>query len=386
MKVDFIPFHKPLITDEEISEVVETIRSGWWTTGPKSMQFEQEFNAFIGSKFSLAVNSWTSAAHLALEAIGLKEGDEVIVPSITFTATAEIVCYFKAKPVIVDVQRDSFNIDPAAVEKAVTSKTRAIIPVHYGGNPCDMFDLLEIAKRHNLKIIEDAAHALPASYRGKNIGTIGDVTCFSFYVTKTLSTGEGGMLCTNNGEIAERCAVMRLHGINKDAWKRYAAEGSWYYEVIAPGFKYNLSDIHASLGLAQLKKQEAMRDARKQIFEKYNFLFSNLEEIELYHYKDDREPSYHLYPVLLDIDRLSISRAEFIEQLKKLGIGTSVHFIPLYRHPYYKENFNLSADDYPVSEYIYPRLVSLPIWPGMTDEQIDRVTGGVISIIQKFKR
>ena len=386
MKSEYIPFHKPMVTDDEINEVVETIRSGWWTTGSKTLKFESEFNSFIGSKFSLAVSSWTAAAHLALEASGLREGDEAIVPAVTFTATAEIVCYFKAIPVIVDVQVDSFNISPDEIEKHITEKTKAVIPVHYGGNPCDMDEIKSLSQLHNLRIIEDAAHSLPAKYKGKTVGTIGDVTCFSFYVTKTLATGEGGMICTDDEEIAKRCSIMRLHGINSDAWKRYSSEGSWYYEVVAPGYKYNFTDIQASLGLAQLKKINMMQAARKNIFEKYNSLFADNELIKLYKYKDEVEPSYHLYPVLLDIDRLKITRSQMIDELKNLGIGTSVHFIPLYRHPFYRETFNLDIKNYPVSEYIYPRIITLPIWPGMTDAQLDKVTESLNSLTRKFKK
>ena len=381
-----IPFHKPFITEDEITEVTNTIRSGWWTTGPKAIRFEREFNSYIGAKFSVATSSWTAAAHLALEAIGIKEGDEVIVPSLTFTATAEIVCYFKANPVIVDVQKDSFNIDPVEIEKALTKRTKAIIPVHYGGNPCDMDEIISLSKIHNLKIIEDAAHALPARYKNKMIGTIGDVTCFSFYVTKTLATGEGGMLCTEDEEIAKRCSAMRLHGINSDAWKRYSDEGSWYYEVVAPGFKYNFTDIQAALGIAQLKKIDFMLAERKKIFEAYNNLFAQNNLIKLYEYKDDRKPSYHLYPVLLKTERLKISRSQLIDELKKAGIGVSVHFIPLYRHPYYRDTFNLSEKDFPVSEYLYPRIITLPIWVGMSEQQICRVADTLNALTRKYSK
>jgi dTDP-4-amino-4,6-dideoxygalactose transaminase len=377
MSEAFIPFHKPFITDDEVNEVSDAIRSGWWTTGPKTILFEKEFNSFVGSKYSVVTSSWTSAAHLALEAIGLQEGDEVIVPSITFTATAEIACYFKATPVIVDVQKDSFNINPAAIEKAITPKTKAIIPVHYGGNPCDMDEIKEIAGNHNIKIIEDAAHALPSYYKGRLIGTIGDVTCFSFYVTKTLATGEGGMICTDDKEIAERCSIMRLHGINKDSWNRYTSEGSWYYEVVAPGYKYNFTDIQASLGLAQLKKINVMHKKRERIYKMYNELLGKNELINLYKIKNDRSSSYHLYPILLDTERLKISRSQFIDELKNKGIGASVHFIPLYRHPFYKETFKLNHNNYPVSEFIYNRIVTLPIWPGMTDDQVSKVADSV---------
>ena len=382
----FIPFHKPYVTEDEINEVVDTIRSGWWTTGPKSIKFEKEFNSFIGSKYSVSANSWTAAAHLALEAIGLQRGDEVIIPAITFTATAEIICYFGAKPVIVDVQPDTFNIDPIEIEKAITSKTKAVIPVHYGGQPCDMDEITEIAKRHDLKIIEDAAHAIPAAYKGKKIGTISDVTCFSFYATKTLATGEGGMLCTENEEIAKRSSIMRLHGINSDAWKRYTSEGSWFYEVVAPGYKYNFTDVQAALGLAQLKKVDFLWKCRKEINEQYNKGFAANEFIKTPTLKGDRESAHHLYPILLDLEKLSINRSQFIDELKNIGIGSSVHFIPLYRHPYYRDTFKLHIKNFPISEAIYPRLITLPIWPGMKNEEINRVIKGVESLTRKFKR
>ena len=384
MKNKFIPFHKPYLTDDEINEVIDALKSGWWTTGPKAVRFENEFNSYIGSRFSVAVSSWTAAAHLALEAINLKPGDEVIVPSFTFTACAEIVCYFKAKPVIVDVQRDTYNIDPKEIEKAITKNTKVIIPVHYGGQPCDMDEILDIARKNNLYIIEDAAHALPSFYKGKIIGTLGDVTCFSFYATKTLATGEGGMICTDNEEVAKRCSIMRLHGINSDAWKRYSEEGSWYYEVIAPGYKYNFTDIQAALGLAQLKKINELQAKRKEIFDLYNEGFEDNEFIRLYKIKEDRVSSYHLYPIELNINRLKVSRSRFIEELKERGIGASVHFIPLYRHPYYQKTFNLKPENYPVSEKIYKGIITLPIWPGMKISQIKQVINNVNSLIKKF--
>jgi len=386
MKPEFIPFHKPYITDDEINEVVDTVKSGWWTTGPKVQKFENKFNQFIGSKKSVAVSSWTAAAHLALEAIGLKPGDEVIVPSVTFTATAEIVCYFNAKPVIVDVDQNTLNILPEAIEKSITPKTKAIIPVHYGGLPCDMDEILFLAKQKNIKIIEDAAHSLPAVYKDKKIGTIGDVTCFSFYVTKPLATGEGGMICTEDDEIADRCSIMRLHGINHDSWNRYTEEGSWFYEVISPGYKYNLTDIQASLGLAQLNKINMLWELRKIIAQKYDSVFNQNEFIKVPARLNDRESSYHLYSVQINTEALKISRADFIEELKKRGIGSSVHFIPLYRHPYYSKSYNLKTNNFPNSECVFPKLVSLPIWPGMAENQVDRVIETVISVLNYNKK
>jgi len=292
MNRDFLLFHKPFLSEEEVDEIVDTVRSGWLSMGPKTLRFESEFNSYIGSKKSIAVSSWTAAGHLTLEAFGLKAGEEVIVPTMTFPATAEIVCYFGAKPVIVDVSEDTLNISLKEIEKAITPKTKAIIPVHYGGQPCDMDEILELAKKYGLKVLEDAAHSLPATYKGKKIGTISDVTCFSFYATKTLSTGEGGMICTNDDELAERCSIMRLHGINRDAWKRYSESGSWYYEVVAPGFKYNFTDLQASLGLPQLKKVDYMWESRKRIAARYTKALKDLEAIELHTLKSDRESSW----------------------------------------------------------------------------------------------
>ncbi len=248
----------------------------------RQSNLRKKFNKYIGSKRSVAVNSWTAAGHLTLEAFGIEKGDEVIVPTMTFPATAEIVCYFGAKPVIVDVDKDTLNISLEEIEKAITPKTKAIIPVHYGGQPCDLDEIQEIAKIHKLKVLEDAAHSLPATYKGKKIGTISDVTCFSFYATKTLSTGEGGMICTNDQEIAERCAIMRLHGINRDAWKRYSEAGSWYYEVVAPGYKYNFTDLQASLGLPQLKKVDIMWEWRKKIASRYTEALKDFDLITLH--------------------------------------------------------------------------------------------------------
>src|ERR1041384_2143942 len=261
----FIPFHVPQIDDDEIRSVVETLKSGWLTTGAKTKQFEEGFAKYLGVRHAIAVNSCTAALHLALDAVGLEQEDEVIVPTMTFTATAEVVLYFKAKPVLVDCLPDSLNIDSVQLQRAITSKTKAIIPVHFGGQPCDMATIMDIARRHNLYVIEDAAHALPAKYREQGVGTTGDITCFSFYATKTITTGEGGMATTNNPEWAARMRMMSLHGISHDAWKRYAKEGSWYYEVVRPGFKYNLTDIAAAIGVEQLKKCDAFGAARKKI-------------------------------------------------------------------------------------------------------------------------
>jgi perosamine synthetase len=386
MKNDFLLFHKPFISEEEVDEIVDTVRSGWISMGPKTIRFENNFSEYIGVNKSVAVSSWTAAGHLSLEAFGINEGDEVIVPTMTFPATAEIVCYFKAKPVIVDVDEDTLNISLEAIEKAITPKTKVIIPVHYGGQPCDLDEIHAIAKKHNLKVLEDAAHSLPARYKGKTIGTISDVTCFSFYATKTLSTGEGGMICTNDEEIAERVKIMRLHGINRDAWKRYTESGSWYYEVVAPGYKYNFTDLQASLGLPQLKKVDAMWNSRKRIAAKYTEALKDLDMLQLHTIKPDRDSSWHLFPVRLYLDRLTKNRAQIINELREKNVGVGVHFMPVHQHLYYSETFNLSDADYPVASAAFPRLMSLPIYPGMTDENVDKVIDVLIDTLNKFKK
>ena len=381
VRTSFLPFHTPDIGDEEISAVVETLRSGWLTTGPRAHEFENAFANYVGAAHAVAVNSCTAALHLALDAIGLREGDEVLVPTMTFAATAEVVHYFKARPILVDCEPDTLNIDPASLERAVSPRSRAIIPVHYGGHPCEMNRITEIARNHRLHVIEDAAHALPASYRGQMVGTVGDLACFSFYATKTLCTGEGGMVTTGNAEYAERVRTMSLHGISKDAWKRYRAEGSWYYEIVAPGFKYNMTDIAAALGLAQLAKCDRMREARRRIAGTYDQGLATLDEAATPVVRDGVEHAWHLYPIRLELERLRISRHEFVAMMRSRNIGTSVHFIPLHLHPYYRSTYHYQPQDFPNASYAYERIVSLPIYPSMTNGDASDVIGAVRDII-----
>lgn len=360
-----IPFHKPYITEEEISEVVDSIRSGWLTMGPKTVKFEEEFNKYIfgGQEgYAISVNSCTAALHLALKAIGLKEGDEVILPTNTFIATAEVVTYFKAVPVLCDIEEETHNIDVSKIESLITKKTKAIIPVHFAGQPCDMDEIMEIAKKHNLYVIEDAAHALPSRYKGRMIGTISDITCFSFYATKTLATGEGGMVTTVNKEFAKKIKVNRLHGINRDAWDRYTLKGSWYYEVVDNGFKYNTTDINSALGIAQLRKVDWMREQRTKIAEKYDNAFKGTHINPLV-IRRDRDTSWHLYVIKVN------NRDELIEKLRQEGIGTSVHFIPVHKHPYYKKTYGYKDKDFPVADDVYQRSVSLPIYPSLMENE-----------------
>ena len=386
-----IPFHKIYITEDEISEVLTSIESGWTTMGPKTIEFEKNISDYMDCKYSISVNSCTAALHLSLKVIGLKAHDGVIVPSMTFTSSAEVVCYFSANPIIIDVEKDTLNIDPQRFiekleENSNSNSIKAVIPVHHGGLPCDMDKIMKISKKYNLKIIEDAAHALPAWFKGKKIGTIGDLTCFSFYATKTLSTGEGGMITTDNEEWAKRIKTLRLHGITTDAWDRYTDQGSWYYEVVETGYKYNMSDLNAALGLAQLKKLEWMWKKRKRIAKKYTEAFSSIDEIFTPPIFHDRESAWHLYVIKLNIDMLKISRNEFIEKMKEKGIGTSVHFIPLYRHPFYRKTFGYDPKDFPNSEWLYERIVSLPIYPGMTDYDIETVIESVYDIVKANRK
>jgi perosamine synthetase len=366
-RATWLHFHRACIEDDEIDEVVDTLRSGWLTTGPRAKRFEQEFAAYVGAKYAVAVNSATAAMHLALDAIGLKPGDEVIVPAYTFTATAEVVMYFGATPVIVDVEPQTMLIDPAAVEAAITERTRAIMPVDLAGVPCDYDPLIEHARRHNLAVIGDSAHALPSRYRGTMLGSVADLTAFSFYATKPLATGEGGMLTTDNEAWASRAQTMSLHGMSRDSWNRYTSEGSWYYEVVAPGFKYNLTDVAAALGLRQLAKQDRFLAERLAIVEQYHAAFRELPEVQVPTVPDHVESSWHLYMLKLNLDRLRADRAEVIKALNAENIGTSVHFIPLHLHPSYRDRYGYTPDSFPVAYQEYRRVISLPIWPGMSE-------------------
>jgi perosamine synthetase len=389
----FLHFSLPMIEDDELGEVIETLKTGWITTGAKSKRFEEEFKKYIGCKHAVSVNSCTAALHLALEAIGIKEGDEVVTSPMTFAATAEVIRYFRAKPVFVDIDPVTMNLDVEALEHTVKrkcgyknrTKLKAIVPVHYAGYPCDMDAIMALASKYDLRIIEDAAHAFPTSYKRKMIGTLGDITCFSFYATKNITTGEGGMITTENEEYADRMRIMSLHGISKDAWKRYTAEGSWYYEIIAPGYKYNLTDIAAGLGIAQLKKVDAFLKRRMQIADRYHEAFQELKEIDLPLANEGKEGtthSWHLYVIRLNLQRLRIDRNGFIDELKRKGIGTSVHFIPLHIHPYYRETYGYQPDDFPVAFETYKRIISLPIYAKMTDQDVERVIESVTDIVK----
>ncbi|WP_286934244.1 MULTISPECIES: DegT/DnrJ/EryC1/StrS family aminotransferase [Aminobacterium] len=381
---DFIPFALPDIGQDEIDEVVDSLQSGWLTTGPKTRQFEKEFAHYLGDNIqALAVNSATAGLHLALEAIGIKPGDEVITTTYTFTSTAEVIRYLGAHPVFVDVDPKTLNIDVKRVEHAITSRTKAIIPVHIAGLPCDMDSILSIAHKHNLKVVEDAAHAFPVHYREKYIGTLSsDVTVFSFYATKTITTGEGGMVVTANPEIAKRCSIMRLHGIDRDAFDRYTSEKpSWYYEIVAPGFKYNMTDIAASIGIHQLKKAHAFKEKRTAIAKRYAEAFKDLPVTLPVMPQTKEDHAWHLF-ILRLTENAPLSRNEFIQKMSEAGIGCSVHFIPLHMHPYWQKTYQLREEDYPIATRAYKGAVSLPIYTKMTDKDVDKVIKTVRSLLK----
>jgi dTDP-4-amino-4,6-dideoxygalactose transaminase len=372
VRPEFLPFFRASITEAEIEAVVATLRSGWLTSGPRVKEFEQQFAEAVGARNAVAVNSCTAALHLALEAIELKAGDEVLVPTMTFAATAEVVRYFDAKPVLVDCDPVHLNLDIEDLERRITPRCRAVIPVHFAGQPCQMDEILELARRHSLHVIDDAAHAFPAAYRGRAVGTLADISCFSFYATKTITTGEGGMITTEDDALADRMRMMCLHGISRNAWNRYAAEGSWYYEILAPGFKYNLTDIAAALGIVQLRRHRELYDERVRLARRYDAGLAGLP-MRLPSSRPGMEHAWHLYVVQLELDRLDVDRAQFIERLRAANIGTSVHFIPLHLHPYYRKVYGYEPEDLPAASEVYRRTVSLPLFPGMSDADVDDV-------------
>lgn len=381
----FLPFALPDMDQREVNAIAEVVQSGWVTTGPKTKEFEERFARAVGARHGVAVNSCTAAMHLALEAVGLRSGDEVITSPYTFAATAEVVRYFNARPVFVDVDATTLNLSVEGLENAITPKTRALIPVHYAGLAADMDPILSVSRQHRLRVVEDAAHAFPSTYYGRPVGSIGDLTCFSFYATKAITTGEGGMVTTDNADFADRCRVMSLHGISKDAWKRYTAKGSWYYEIIAPGYKYNMTDIAAAMGLVQLEKAEKMRQRREMIAERYHSAFRGRAELQIPTGQPDCQHSWHIYALRLNENHLQIDRARFVQELKKRSIGASVHFIPLHCHPYYRETYGYRPEDFPVAWREYRREVSLPIYSRMTDQDIDDVISAVLEIVEAFK-
>lgn len=383
----FLPFSLPELGQQEIDEVVDSLLSGWITTGPKAKQFETEFGDFLGGGLEcISVNSATSGLHLALEALGIGPGDEVIIPSYTFTATAEVIRYLSATPVFVDVNAHDFNISVEKIKAEITPKTKAIIPVHFGGQACEMDDIIELAKQFDIKIVEDAAHALPTKYKGSFIGQLeSDVTVFSFYANKTMTTAEGGMVVTKNQEIANRCRIMRLHGISRDAFDRYTSKTpSWYYEIVAPGYKYNMPDICAAIGIHQLRRLSGFQIKRAKMADFYT---EKLEQLPLKLPTVNRtydQHAWHLYPVQL-LPEVGMSRDNFIEAMAERGVGCAVHFIPLHLQPYWRDTYRLKASDYPISQELFEREVSLPLYTRMSEEDMLHVITAIKRVLGDYE-
>jgi dTDP-4-amino-4,6-dideoxygalactose transaminase len=381
----FLPFHVPCIEEDDINAVINVLRTGWITTGPKVAEFEKAFAAFVGAQHAIAVSSCTAALHLALDAIGIREDDEVILPTLTFTATAEVATYLKARPILVDCEPTCFNIDADAINASSGPRSRAVIPVHLAGHPCNMTDIHAVADRNGLTVIEDGAHAFPAKYEDRYVGTLSLLTAFSFYATKTLTTAEGGMVTTNDEALATRMRSMRLHGMNADAWKRYAAVGTWRYDIAEAGFKYNLTDLVAALGVTQLAKSLAMRRRRAEIAAKYTRALRGIGAYQLPTCKINVEHAWHLYVILIRPERLRIGRDEVIAELKKRGIGTAVHFIPLHLFSYYQKRWGYRPGQFPVAEWYFNRCISLPLYPTMTDEDVELVVEALEDVAYTFK-
>ncbi len=383
-----VPFYRLELDRNEIEEVIDTLKSGWIGTGPKTIEFEKRVKDFIGSKYAVALNSCTAGLHLALLLYNVKEGDEVITTPLTFSATANVIVNVGATPVFADVDRTTGNISPQKIEEAITERTKAVIPVHLYGMPCDMDRIMDISRKYNLKVVEDAAHAFGSIYKGKKIGTIGDITSFSFYVTKNITTAEGGILTTGDEELATKAQILRLHGLSRDAWKRYIEEETRHYEVVLPGFKYNMTDIQASIGLHQLAKFEYLQKRREEIWRQYDEAFSTMEEIELLK-SDEREGTYHarhLYTILLKLEKITGTREEFVRMLNQEGVGTGIHFIALHLHKFYKEKYGFKRGMFPNAEYISNRTISLPFYPYMKDGEVEYVIRSVKKVISKIKK
>jgi dTDP-4-amino-4,6-dideoxygalactose transaminase len=375
----YLVFGNPAIEEAEIEAVARTIRSGWLGTGPRVAEFEEVFRSHTGAEYALALNSCTAGLHLALMCLDLKPGDEVITTPMTFCATANAIIHAGGRPVFADIEPGTMNIDPAQIEAALTARTRAIVPVHFAGRPCNMDAIIAIARRHGLSVIEDAAHAIESSYKGRKIGNIGDATVFSFYVTKNIVTGEGGMVTTNRQDWADRIKVLGLHGMGKDAWKRYNDDGYRHYDVLYPGFKYNMMDIQAAIGVEQMKRVDAYHRRRQEIWDRYSSAFAQLPLILPAAPEPETVAALHLYTPLLDLSRVKITRDEFQRRLHERNIGTGVHFTALHLHSYYRKTFGYKPDDFPNAQFVSDRTISLPLSAKLTDADVQDVIGAVRS-------
>jgi dTDP-4-amino-4,6-dideoxygalactose transaminase len=386
MRDSFLVFGSPKIEEDEIQEVVDCLRSGWLSTGPRVGAFQKLFRDYIGTKYGLALNSCTAGLHLAMLAAGLRPGDEVITSPMTFAATANAIVHTGAVPVFADIELPSMNIDPAQIEKKITAKTKAIIPVHLCGRPCDMRRIMAIARKHNLVVIEDAAHAIEAVYQGKKIGAIGDMGVFSFYVTKNLVTGEGGMITTDSDAYAETIETYGLHGMSRGAWKRYSDEGFKHYQIVFPGFKYNMMDMQAALGIHQLKRIEEYLRRREAIWQRYDAAFENLPVTIPAPAEKDTKHARHLYTPLLRLEDLSADRDAVQQALHLQNIGTGIHFIALHLHPYYRETYGYKPDDFPNALHVSERTLSLPLSAKLTDDDVQDVIAAVTDVLDRFSK
>lgn len=378
---EYIPYSRPSISDEEVKDVIEVLESGWLSKGPKSAEFEEMLKEELGVKYVVAVNSCTAALHLALISLGIGPGDEVITSPFTFCASANVIAHVGAKPVFVDIKEDDYCIDASLIEQYITPNTKAIMPVHYGGGACDMDLIVKIAEKHSLKVIEDTAHGLYARYKEIPLGTMGDVGAYSFYATKNITTGEGGALVTNNKELADKARVMSLHGMSKNAWNRYNKSGSWAYDVLYAGYKYNITDIQSAIGINQLKKLDGFQNRRLEIVAKYHQAFSQVNGIKLLQEVPDNRHAWHLYTLQLMDDKLGVDRDELIELLANKNVGTSVHFIPLHLQSYYQNTYGYKQGDFPKAEKVFEGLLSLPLYPSLTDDEVDYIIKSVLDIL-----
>ena len=392
-----VPYFRPSIDDREKERVNAVLESGWLTSGKNVKEFEAKFAEYVGAPHAVAVNSCTAALHLALEAVGVCVGDAVLVPAMTFAATAAVVRHLGARPVLVDCDADSLTMDPDALESAIETwrsdaTLKAVIPMHYGGRMADMDRVTAIGQAAGLSVIEDAAHALPSSYRDasgawRGAGAVSPLTCFSFYANKCITTGEGGMITSTDQELADRVRTMSLHGLSKSAWSRFESKGSWYYEIVEPGFKYNLTDVAAAIGLAQLEKSDRFCEQRTRVAAMYSEKLAQYGDfLETPRDPEDRKSSWHIYAIRLHLNQLSIDRAQFMEQLKERGIVCTVHWMPLHLHPYYRRTYGYRAGDFPVASQEWLRMISLPIFPGMTDAEHDYVCNSIGEILQANRR
>jgi dTDP-4-amino-4,6-dideoxygalactose transaminase len=382
----FLPISVPWIGEREKQLVLESLESGWITTGPRSQELARRVATIAGAKHAVAVNSATGALHLALEAMGIGPGDEVITSTWTFAATVNVIEHVRARTVLVDVEPDTLNMDPRRVEAAITPRTKVILTVDYGGQPCDYDALHALADPRGIDLVDDAAHALGAAYHGRPVGSLARVTAFSFYATKNLSTGEGGAAVTDDPALAERIQLLSLHGMSRDAWKRYGDTGSWFYEVVAPGWKYNLSDVLAAIGVGQLDRFEMFQRRRLELVGRMSAGLADVPEVRTPVARPDVTHAWHLFPIALELERLTIDRARFIAELRAENIGTSVHFIPIHRHPHFRDSLQLRPEQFPVAEDAYRRAITLPLFPRMSDADADDVVGAVRKIARAFRR